>query len=89
MSPSPASPFARYAVLDVDAGRLVGCEMIALAYDHAAAAGACGVARPARLGACAAHGADAVRRLTVRTRAVDGAARDVVSGGSCGVSAAL
>ena len=32
------SPFARYAVLEIEAGRLLGCEMIALAYDHAAAA---------------------------------------------------
>ena len=32
------SPFARYAVLEVEAGRLLGCEMIALAYDHEAAA---------------------------------------------------
>lgn len=32
------SPFARYAVLDIEAGRMVGCEMIALSYDHDAAA---------------------------------------------------
>jgi predicted phosphodiesterase len=32
------SPFARYAVLEVEDGRLIGCEMVALAYDHAAAA---------------------------------------------------
>lgn len=32
------SPFARYAVLEIEAGRLLGCEMIALAYDHEAAA---------------------------------------------------
>jgi predicted phosphodiesterase len=32
------SPFARYAVIDIEAGRLRGCEMIALAYDHEAAA---------------------------------------------------
>lgn len=32
------SPFARYAVLEVEAGRMLGCEMIAVGYDHAAAA---------------------------------------------------
>ena len=32
------SPFARYAVLEIEAGRLIGSEMIALEYDHAAAA---------------------------------------------------
>ena len=38
---------ARYAVLEVEAGRLLGCEMIALAMTTAAARA---VSRPARLG---------------------------------------
>ncbi|MDO9708957.1 metallophosphoesterase family protein [Paracraurococcus lichenis] len=32
------APFARYAVLEVEAGRLLGAEFVAVGYDHAAAA---------------------------------------------------
>ncbi len=50
------SPLARYAIADIEDGRLVGCEMIALAYDHetaaaqAEAAGAGGWAHALRTG---------------------------------------